>query len=63
MEYGVLAQKNKLCLIVYSPDNCKDNIAKTIITYKKDLLMKRITHHTSINKNIASITVHKFEDL
>jgi len=62
-EYGIMSMKSKLVLIVFSPDDCTDNKSKSIITYKKDLLMKRITHHTSINKNLATLTIHKFADL
>ena len=38
-EFGVDSVKNKLVFIIFSPDNCSDTKAKTVITFKKDMLL------------------------
>ena len=62
-EYGQVATKSKVILIVYSPDSCTDNKSKTIITFKKDLLLKKITEKTIINKNLQEYKSNKHSDL
>ena len=38
-EFGVDSIKTKMVFIIYSPDCCSDSKAKTVITFKKDMLL------------------------
>ena len=61
--YGVMSTKKKCVFIIYSPDDSRDMKSKSLITFKKDMLLKRITQKTTINRNLMEYKAMCHSDL